>query len=242
MASGKYGAVSGMISRMQMMENISEQLAAVQVRAYKKGTPTFQAKLAEATSGMATKGVNYVTTTGENIDFTAGSLEFTGDPLHVALNGDGFFQLQREDGSFSYTRKGLFEINDEGILTDANNQPVMSADGGEIALPSPDVEISTDGNIWHQGEEIGQIAVFKFEDNSVLRRDQASMFTPVDDVRPDLHPTPQISQSNLEGSNVNLMQTMGRMKSNLRAFEATQKALRIYSDMGKKAAEIGLVQ
>jgi flagellar basal body rod protein FlgG len=91
MGSGKYGAVSGMISRMQMMENISEQLASAQVRAYKKGTPTFQAKLAEASSGMATKGVNYVKTTGETIDFSPGQLEFTGGSLHLALNGDGFF-------------------------------------------------------------------------------------------------------------------------------------------------------
>ena len=68
MASGKYGAVSGMIGRMQMMESISEQLAAVQVRAYKKGTPTFQAKLEEARSGMATKAVNHVKITNETID------------------------------------------------------------------------------------------------------------------------------------------------------------------------------
>jgi len=242
MASGKYGAVSGMISRMQMMESISEQLASVQVRAYKKGTPTFESKLAEANSGMATKATNYVKTSGENIDFSAGALEFTGDPLHVALNGDGFFQVQRADGSVGYTRKGLFEINGDGILTDTNGQPVLTSDGGEIALTNPDVEITPDGNIWSQGEEIGQIAVYQFEDNSILRRDQGSMFVPADGQQPDLHPNPQVSQSNLEGSNVDVMRSMAQMTSNLRAFEAMQKALRIYSDMGKNGAQLGLVQ
>ena len=77
MGSGKYGAVSGMIGRMRMMDNISEQLASAQVRAYKKGTPTFQAKLEEARSGMATKAVNHVKVTGETIDFSAGQLELT---------------------------------------------------------------------------------------------------------------------------------------------------------------------
>ncbi len=242
MASGKYGAVSGLIGRMQMMENISEQLASAQVRGYKKGTPTFQAKLAEATSGMATKGVNHVQVTGENIDFTAGQLEFTGDSLHLALNGDGFFQVQREDGSFGYTRKGLFEINGEGLLTDTNGQPVMSAGGGEITLSSPEVDIAADGNIWYQGAEIAQIAVFQFEDNSILQRDQGSMFTPTDGVQPGLHPAPQISQNNLEGSNVDMLRAMARMTSNLRAFEATQKALKVYSEMDSKAADLGLVQ
>ena len=49
-------------------------------------------------------------------------------------------------------------------------------------------------------------------------------------------------QKNVEGSNVDMMREMVRMTSNLRTFEATQKALKIYSDMDSKAAEIGLVQ
>jgi flagellar basal body rod protein FlgG len=153
-----------------------------------------------------------------------------------------FFQVQREDGSFGYTRKGLFEMNGEGVLTDANGQPVLAAGGGEIVLPSPDIEIAPDGNIWYQGEEIGQIAVFKFEDNSILQRDQGSMFVPENGIQPELHPTPQVSQGNLEGSNVNVMRSMAQMTSNLRTFEAMQKALKIYSNMGSKASEIGLVQ
>lgn len=118
----------------------------------------------------------------------------------------------------------------------------MSADGAEIILPGTDVEIAADGNIWSQGEEIAQIAIFQFEDNSVLQREQGSMFVPADGSLPELHPEPQLSQGNLEGSNVNVMRTMARMTSNLRAFEAMQKALRVYSDMGSKAADLGLIQ
>ena len=162
--------------------------------------------------------------------------------MHLALNGDGFFQLQREDGSFAYTRKGLFEIDGEGVLTDAHGQPVLSAEGGEIILTGTDVEIAADGNVWSQGEEIAQIGIFQFEDNSVLQREQASMFVPTDGSQPELHPDPQLSQGNLEGSNVDLMRTMARMTSNLRAFEAMQKALKVYSEMGSKASEIGSIQ
>lgn len=242
MGSGKYGAVSGMIGRMQMMENISEQLASAQVRSYKKGTPSFEARLSEANSGMATKATNYVKITAEKIDFSTGSLEYTGHPLHMALNGDGFFQVQRDDGSFGYTRKGLFEMNGEGVLTDGNGQPVMAAEGEPIILPSQDVEITADGNIWFQSEKIAQIGVFQFPDNSVMQRDQGSMFIPSTNEQPELHPAPEMTQKNLEGSNVDVMKTMARMTANLRTFEAMQKALKIYSDMGSKASEIGTIQ
>ncbi|NOY13719.1 MAG: flagellar hook-basal body protein [Deltaproteobacteria bacterium] len=242
MGSGKYGAVSGMIGRMRMMENISNQLSSVNVQAYKKGTTTFQARLAEANSGMATKGVNQVRVSGESIDFSPGPIEFTGNPLNLALTGDGFFQVQRKDGSFGYTRKGFFEINREGVLTDVNGRPVMSAGGGQITLTSSDVDIAPDGNIWYEGEQLGQVGVFHFKDNSVLRRAQDSMFIPPTGVQPELLPDPQLSQKKLEGSNVDVMRSMARMTSNLRAFEAMQKALKVYDEMDRKIADLGLIQ
>ena len=65
---------------------------------------------------------------------------------------------------------------------------------------------------------------------------------PSDGSQPLLHPSPQLIQNNIETSNVDMMREMVRMTTNLRTFEATQKALRIYSDMGSKGAEIGLLQ
>ena len=242
MASGKYGAISGMLGRMQMMENISEQLASVKVHGYKKGTPTFRAELAEAQSGLATKGTNYARVSGETIDFTPGQLEYTGDPLHVAIDGDGFFQVQQPDGGLAYARKGRFQLSPEGILLDSHGRQVQSAGGGALVLPSPEVDITQDGNIWHQGVQVGQLGVYRFEDNAVLRRAPQGSFLADAEVQPELHPTPSLQQRNLESSNVDTLQTMVRMTANLRAFEATQKALRIYSEMGDQLNELGSLQ
>ncbi len=242
MGSGKYGAVSGMISRMQMMNNISEHMAAVKTYAYKKGVPTFEARLAEANSGMATKGVNYARATGETIDFSTGELEASGNPLHVAINGDGFFQVQREGGGFAYSRKGGFKLDAEGLLVDGNNRQIMGAGGEPIILPTPDVVISPDGEIRGEDGLLGRIGVFQFADNSILQRAEESLFIPSDGSEPEPHPQPQVLQNNLESSNVDMMRTTVRMTSNLRTFEATQKALKVYSDMAGKALEIGLVQ
>ncbi len=242
MSSGKYGAISGAVGRMQMLENISEHLAAVKTPGYKKGMVTFEAKLGEATSGLATNATNYSRLTEQQIDFTPGHLEFSGDSLDLAINGDGFFQIQRTDGSFGYARKGNFQLDGEGQLVDTNGLPVMGAGGGAIILPHPNVDILADGSIWADQEQIGQVGLFRFVDTSILQRAGGEMFQPVDNTQPELHPDPQIVQKNLEASNIDMMQTMVRMTSNLRAFEATQKALKIYSDMDAKAAEVGLVQ
>jgi len=242
MSSGKYAAISGAVARMQRLENISEHLAAAKTPGYKKGMVTFEARLGEASSGMATKGTNYTRLTEQKIDFTPGHVEHSGDPLDLAINGDGFFQIQKPDGTFGYARKGNFELNGEGKLIDTNGFPVMSAGGGEIILPRPDVNISLDGSIWDGDTLVAQVGLFHFPDTSILQRTRGEMFIPTDNMQPELHPSPSMSQKNLETSNIDMMRTMVQMTANLRAFEANQKALKIYSDMGAKAAEIGLVQ
>lgn len=242
MSSGKYGAISGAVARMQMLENISEHLASTKVPGYKKEMVAFEARLGEATSGMATKGTNYTRLTKPEIDFTPGHVEHSGDPLDLAISGEGFFQIQRPDGTFGYARKGNFELNAEGKLIDTNGFSVMGTEGGEIIVPSPDVSIELDGTIWDGETRVGQVGLFRFTDTSVLKRAGGEMFVPVDDTQPEVHPNPKMSQKNLETSNIDMIKSMTRMTSNLRAFEATQKALKIYSDMGAKAAEIGLVQ
>lgn len=242
MGSGKYGAVSGLIGRMQMMDNISEHLAAVRTTAYKKGKMTFEAQLGEATSGMASKAVNYTRVTKEQIDFSPGQMGFTGEPLHVGINGDGFFQIKRADGSLAYSRNGSFTLNSQGELITSEGLSVLSAENAPIILPRPDVNINVDGTIYDGAEVVGKIGLFQFADNSVLQRAGTGMYVAGDGSNPVPHPNPQLMQKNLEESNVDMMRTMVRMTANLRTFEATQKALKIYSDMGAKAAEIGIIQ
>jgi len=242
MASGKYGAISGAVARMQMLDTISEHLAAAKTPGYKKEVVTFEARLGEATSGMVTKGTNYTRMTKPELDFSPGHIEHSGDPLDIAINGEGFFQIQRPDGTFGYARKGNFELNGEGKLIDTGGSPVMSAGGGEIFLPHSDVNITQDGSIWDEDKLVAKIGLYLFPDTSILRRARGEMFIPTDGTVPELHPSPRMLQKNLEGSNIDMMKSMIRMTTNLRAFEATQKVLKIYSNMDEKGSQLGLIQ
>jgi len=242
MADGKYAAISGAVARMHKLDNISEHLASARTPGYKKGTVTFAARLGEATSGMASNATNFTGLAGHQIDFSPGHLEHSGKPLDVAINGEGFFQIQRPDGELAYTRKGSFQLNGEGLLIDSNGYAVTGPDGEEIILDRPDIDILGDGSIWIEDQQVARIGLFLFEDTGLLQRAGQDLFTPVDDAAPEIHPQPQMVQNSLEGSNVNLMEEMALMTANLRAFEATQKALKTYSDMNAKATELGLLQ
>ena len=198
--------------------------------------------MGEANSGLASKSVNYARTTAEQVDFTPGQMEFTGNPLHMAINGDGFFQVERPDGSTGYSRSGSFQLDPEGQLIDSHRRLVLSADGGPIALTHSEVDIAPNGSIYADGAQVGQIGLFQFADNSVLQRAGEGIFQARDNSQPAVHPNPQMIQKNIETSNVDMMKAMVRMTTNTRTFEATQKALRIYSDMSSKSIELGLLQ
>ncbi len=240
MADGKYSAISGSVGRMENLNRISEQLAAAKNSGYKKVMVTFESELGEANSGMASEAANYTRLTRPQIDFSQGPFEYNDNPLNVAINGDGFFKIRLPDDSFGYTRKGNFQLNGEGRLVDIDGFPVLGSDDEEILLPYPDVQIATDGSIWSKDAQVGKLAVYDFADKSVLGMVRGEMFAPTDEtVQAEVMAHPVLEQNSLEGSNINVMRTMANMTTNLRAFESLQKALKIYSDMDSKAAEIG---
>lgn len=104
-------------------------------------------------------------------DFTAGSLKQTNNPLNVAINGDGFFMIETQNG-MSYSRNGNFLINNDGTLIDQQGNHVLSEGGDQIAIPlqNADVFINKNGNIYSSNELIGAVGVFSFSDLKFLRK------------------------------------------------------------------------
>ncbi|WHA04925.1 flagellar basal-body rod protein FlgF [Candidatus Bandiella numerosa] len=104
-------------------------------------------------------------------DFTPGSLNQTGRPFDIAINGEGFFMIETPNGNF-YTRNGRFLINNEGALIDQHGNYVLSDDGGQIAVPlqNESVHINRNGNIYISENFIGNIGVFNFSDVKLLRK------------------------------------------------------------------------
>jgi flagellar basal-body rod protein FlgF len=133
-------------------------------------------------------------------DFTAGSLKQTNNPFNIAINGDGFFMIETQNG-VSYSRNGNFLINNEGILIDQQGNYVLSDGGDQIAIPlqNSNVFINKNGNIYSSNELIGVIGVYNFSDLKFLRKSGNGYFNTA------LEPIPsenfQLLQGFLEESN-----------------------------------------
>lgn len=249
MGSGMYGALSGVISRMQMLDNINSNLANTNTTAYKKGVAVFEAQLSEATATRGKKPTNFTKISREAIDFSQGQLMKTGNPLHLAINGKGFFRVQQENGEMVYARRGNFQLNQEGEIITSSGAKLLGEGDTPIVVPPGEISVIRDGsilvrdsNIPTEDQQVAIIPLYTFEDTNVLMRGDDGVFVAPQNAQVEQSPQPEMLQGFLEGSNVNIMQETARMIYNTRVFEAGQKVLTAYGKMGSKLAELGNLQ
>ncbi len=176
-------------------------------------------------------------------DWSGGTLEETGNPLDVALGGDGFFVTQNEaTGEERYTRAGHFVVDNEGTLRTPSGLAV-TGEGGPIQLPVDTggaIEISKGGVIQVDGRRVGKLRVVTFDDpQQQLRRAEGAAFT-ADGAAPQDVETPLILQGKVETSNVDPVAEMTDMIEHFRLFESQQKALRTTdSVLGRATRDLG---
>ncbi|WP_457651494.1 flagellar basal-body rod protein FlgF [Rhodocaloribacter sp.] len=175
-------------------------------------------------------------------DLAPGAFEQTGNPLDVALGGEGFFELSDEaSGETRFSRAGRFTLDADGTLRDVFGYTVQG-DGGPIRLPVRNggaVTIARDGSIRVGDEQVGKIRVVTFEDIDRLQRLDGAAFDavgmePIDVEAPDVH------QGYLEQSNVDAIGAMTEMIEFYRLFESQQKTIRTADEiLGRITRELG---
>jgi flagellar basal-body rod protein FlgF len=112
------------------------------------------------------------------VTFTSGQLVPTSRELDVAIQGDGFFQVQLANGEHGYTRAGGFYPNAERALVDSKGNPVLGEGGAAIQLLAEGgtVTIAHDGTITQGGQPIGKLTVYKFDDPHQLKPVSGALF------------------------------------------------------------------
>ena len=171
-------------------------------------------------------------------DFSQGSLTPTGNPLDLALSGQGFFVAKSPSGPV-YTRNGSFQLSPGGQLQTAEGYPVQAQDGQPIAVDiSKPVEIATDGTIRQDGQEIARLAVVGFKNPSALSKRGSSYFqTDLSSMPPVPTAEAEIQQGKIEAANAQPAESAARLVNVLRQFESLQKALTIGAEMNRHAIE-----
>lgn len=167
--------------------------------------------------------------------FTTGNLQTTGQTYDVAIEGQGFFQVEQANGEFAYTRSGALTVNDQGRLVTATGMPIAP----EVTIPAnaSNVVIGEDGqvsaNVPGQTEpvQVGQITLVNFMNpaglialGDNLYQETVASGTPTEG-SPGQDALGKLKQGALEGSNVQVVEEMVDMIAAQRTYEMNTKVL-----------------
>lgn len=264
MVKGLYTAYTGMINEQKRLDVLSNNLANADTNGYKKEGTTSQTfadelaiKIKDTSSyGMAQKlgtmsmGVHI----GETYtDYSQGNFKVTDNATDFALKGNGFFAISYTDkqgnSSVKYTRDGAFVVNRQGYLVTKDGDYVLNMNdarngnaNGRIQVdPTKEIIVDEFGNIYQDGNVVGDIGVVDFEDYNYLAKYGENLYDLVDGgaiVEADA----TVEQGTLEASNVNVVSEMVNMITITRAYQAGQKIINAVDETLDKAVnQVGTV-
>jgi flagellar basal-body rod protein FlgF len=241
MDSGYYAACTALVARMDALNTIADNLANASTVGYRAEENNFGAVLESAgvgpESGLNRAINNYGIVSGTTFDFSQGELQKTGNPLDLAIEGQGFFVVQTANGPM-YTRNGNFKVSATGQLITASGDAVMG-DRGVIQLPPGPVSISPDGTISSNGAVTGRVNVVAFPPGTQLTRVGNTYYSaPANTAAPATNVS--LQQGELESSNVNPISGMVELVTAQREAEMAQRALSMFNSEIDKTATTDL--
>jgi flagellar basal-body rod protein FlgF len=232
---GLYQSASALTALERWQDAVSQNITSSQQTGYRKRTISFSTQAAgelqadpKARIGSEGAMPSLFPKTTAGISFTTGEMEPTRRDLDVAIQGDGFFELQRPDGTQVYTRSGEFRMRADRTLVSSTGDEVLSDGGAPITMLANGgaVTINQDGTILQGSTALGKLAVKKFSDNSQLTPVAGGFFVPAPGAAaPESVDQPQLLQGYLEGSNATPLREMVDLVLISRAYEANQKII-----------------
>ncbi len=225
-------AASGMRARMQSLELLSNNLANASSRGYKSDREIYNLYSA-ADSETQQPWIDRAWT-----DFGQGTLQATGNPLDVALDGKGFLTMKGPSGNL-YTRNGTLKVTAKGQLLGPEDRPVLDTKNQPIQLDtSKAINIDSTGNITQDGQTVTKLAIVEFPLPAGLAKFGESYFQSPDRTNiPVPAANTEVLQGRAEESNAGPAEAAVRLVSVLRQFDMLQKAVSIDAEMNKQAIE-----
>lgn len=248
-----YTAATGMESQQTTIDTISNNLANVNTTAFKRSRANFHDLLYQtlrapgqnSTAGtMVPSGIQIGS--GSKVSsvekmFSEGAIRITQKSTDLMVEGEGFFRIQKDDGTTAFTRDGSFKIDNGGRLVTADGFPVMP----EIVVPAgvthDKIQIGIDGTvtarIGSETQELGQIDLANFINPAGLDSIGRNLYsaTPASGEaivgRAGSQGFGRIAQGQLEGSNVNIVEEMVNMITGQRAYEINSKVIQTGDQM-----------
>ncbi len=237
-----YTAMTGAKHILEQQATNSHNLANATSTGFRAQVDSFRA-VPVVSQGLPTRAFVVDATVGA--DFRAGAIQSTGRDLDVAVQGQGWLTVLRDDGSEGFTRNGALKLSENGILQTATGQTIMG-DGGPISIP-PDVAITIakDGTISavNNGTSpgpsnvLGRLKLVNPDVNG-LERKADGLFGMRDNSSVEADANVTIASGALEGSNVNVVDAMVNMISLARQFETQMKLIQSAENNANKASQL----
>jgi flagellar basal-body rod protein FlgF/flagellar basal-body rod protein FlgG len=240
MDSGYYAAMTGLVARSQAMDTAAANLANAQTPGFRAEREYFRSTLLgpDALDSQLGRTVNnFGLLGGDRLDLGQGALTATGNPLDLAISGEGFFAVQAANG-LRYTRDGGFHRSVKGQLVTAAGEPVLSSAGVAIQLPPGDIAIGADGVISVAGGVVATLGMFTFPPGTRLTPEGANRYVPPPGVKAAAAASAVLHQGAIEGANEDVIQGSLDLIVMQRQAEMMQKALTIFhTEFNKIATE-----
>ena len=259
MTNALWIAQTGMQAQQRQLDVISNNLANVSTNGYKRASAVFEDLMYQnlRPAGAATSADNQapiglqvglgVRTVATQRSFAQGNLQQSGNPMDLAINGLGFFQLQMPDGTTAYSRDGAFMVNNQGRLVNAAGLPLT--DSLTIPANAQSVTIGSDGKVEANLpggviQPVGNLTLAQFMNPAGLEAKGQNLFTETTASGTPTAGTPTVDgvgsvmQGYVETSNVNVVQELVTMIQTQRAFEMNSKAIQTTDQMLQKLGQL----
>jgi flagellar basal-body rod protein FlgG len=254
-----WAAKTGLDAQQTQMQVTANNLANVNTNGFKKSRAVFDDLLYQNVSQVGANtsqntqspsglelgtGVRVVAT---EKNYLQGNLDNTGNSLDLAIQGRGFFQVLRPDGTLAYTRDGSFQVNAQGQLVNSSGYAVQPA----ITIPTgaQSVTVASDGVVsallagQSAPVQVGTLQLADFINPAGLQdvggnlAVESASSGSAQTGNPGLNGLGTLVQGSLESSNVNVVEELVNMIETQRAYEMNSKAVETTDQMLQYAAQ-----
>jgi flagellar basal-body rod protein FlgG len=233
MLEGLYSAASGMEAQQQQFDAISNDIANVDTPGYQSTIVGFHDLLysnGEYGSNVPTGAGSAAQVVGH--DQSQGAIEQTGQPLDVAIQGQGFLEVRRQDGTIGLTRDGSLQLNAKRQLTTDTGllvQPPITIPSG---VPTDQISIGSNGTVQAAGKTVGKLSLVNVPAPDGLVADGDGVFSATAGSGAIVTAkSASLQQGALEGSNVNMGDEMAKMETAQQEYAMGSQAIQYQAQM-----------
>jgi flagellar basal-body rod protein FlgG len=249
-------AVSGMLASQRQLDVVSNNLANINTTGFKRAVAHtsdigYQAGLTAPVGAdgapLRITGIGEGTQLAElSHEFVPGAVQATGNPLDIAIQGNGFFSVRMADGNLGYSRDGTFSIDGTGRLVTSGGAPVQSDAGTDLTVPldSVDVRFDETGQLTATAADgttqaVGRLGVSRFPNDKGLQAMGENIYTPTAaSGAATASANAAVVPGAIEGSNVDVGDEFTRLIQAQRSYQLNSKVVQAWDDVERMANEL----